>query len=440
MQQAVNQPRSAVLDASPVPPATEAAPKRRFQLETFASLKYRDYRYLWIGTCILSAGQWIQNVTVGWLLYDLTGSSLLLGLLNGMRALPFLLIGPMAGVIADRMDRRMLMIQVQWVLAFTALAMGVLVTGGWVQPWHVFVFAAITGVGWTLIQPVRQALVPSVVPKQDLANAVALTSAGFNANKILGPVFGGMLIASMGAGGNFFFQAAAYAGVVAMVYMMSLRTEVANTKRASAWADLKEGVGYVWSNPMILALMTTSLVPNLLAFPLQTLMPVFQKDVLHVSPFELGLMLGAPGIGAVTSTLVLASFGSRLQRKGWVMLIALALWGVLMIAFAATTDLMWALVTLVGIGACQMAFMANNNTILQMTVPNELRGRVMSLYMLVQGITPAGALFAGALTAGIGAPSTVMVMGALCSVLGLLAGWRTPLLRQWTERAAVANN
>ena len=133
-----------------------------------------------------------------------------------------------------------------------------------------------------------------------------------------------------------------------------------------------------------------------------------------------------------------ASFGSRLQHKGVVMLVALALWGVLMIAFAATTDLLWALVTLVGIGACQMAFMANNNTILQMTVPNELRGRVMSLYMLVQGITPAGALFAGAMTAAFGAPTTVMVMGVLCSGLGLLAGWRTPLLRQWTEHQAVA--
>ena len=281
----------------------------------------------------------------------------------------------------------------------------------------------------------RQALVPSVVPKQDLANAVALTSAGFNANKILGPVFGGMLIASMGAGGNFFFQAAAYAGVVAMVYMMSLRTEVANTKRASAWADLKEGVGYVWSNPMILALMTTSLVPNLLAFPLQTLMPVFQKDVLQLGPDALGLMLGAPAIGALVATLTLASLAGRLEHKGRVLLVSMVAWGVCLFLFSRSTTLPLAVLSLIGVGACQVTYNSTNNTILQMIVPAELRGRVMSIYFLDQGLQPAGALMGGFATAQLGAPMAVSLMGLSVILLGIFIALRVPRLRSWTHTA-----
>ena len=199
-------------------PAETVSPRPRFQ--TFSSLRHLDFRYLCAGTFMMSAGQWIQQVTLGWLVYELTGNSVLLGALNGLRALPFLVTGPMAGVAADRMDRQKLMLRTQYLLIATAIVMGGLVVSGWLQVWHIFVFTLITGIGWTFSEPVRQSLIPSVVPKAELANAIALNSGGFNLMKIIGPALGGVMIALFGAGGNFFVQSAAYVGVLVMIYLM----------------------------------------------------------------------------------------------------------------------------------------------------------------------------------------------------------------------------
>ena len=198
-------------------PVEAASPP--FRLQTFSSLRHLDFRYLCSGTFMMSAGQWIQQVTLGWLVYDLTGNSMLLGALNGLRALPFLVTGPMAGVAADRMDRKKLLLRTQWILIVTALAMGVLVASGWLQVWHIFLFTLVTGVAWTFTEPVRQSMIPSIVPKKDLANAIALNSGGFNLMKVMGPALGGAMIALFGAGGNFFVQAIAYVGVLVMIYL-----------------------------------------------------------------------------------------------------------------------------------------------------------------------------------------------------------------------------
>jgi MFS family permease len=262
----------------------------------FASLRHKNFRYLWTGTIFMSAGQWIQQVTLGWLVYDLTGSSVLLGVLNGVRALPFLIVGPSAGVAADRMDRRKLLLGIQALLLLSALAMGVLVVSGLVEVWHIFVFSAITATAWSVNQPLRQTLVANVVPKRDLMNAVALNSLGFNVTKVLGPALGGALIAAFGAGGNFFIQALAYVSVLAAIYAMQVPSGGAAARQASVFANLKEGLQYVRSNQVVLALMISALVPNIFAMPYQALMPVFQKDVLQVGPGALGLMMAAPGI------------------------------------------------------------------------------------------------------------------------------------------------
>ncbi len=269
--------------------------RQRFRFQTFSSLRHTDFRYLCSGTFMMSAGQWIQQVTLGWLVYDLTGNSMLLGSLNGLRALPFLVTGPMAGVAADRMDRKRLLLRTQWVLIVTAVLMGALVASGLLQVWHVFVFTLITGIAWTFTEPVRQSMIPSLVPKEDLANAIALNSGGFNLMKIIGPALGGLMIALFGAGGNFFVQAIAYSGVLLMIYWMHVPPTSERARRSSAMANLKEGFAYVWSTPAVLALMTLAYVPRIFAVPYQTLMPVFQKDVLKVGPEGLGILMAAPG-------------------------------------------------------------------------------------------------------------------------------------------------
>jgi len=394
-----------------------------------ASLHYRDFRLLWTGTVFMSAGQWIQQVTLGWLTYDLTGSSILLGVLNGVRALPFLIVGPSAGVAADRMDRRRLLLGIQALLLISAVMMGVIVSSGGIELWHIFAFSVVTATVWSFNQPLRQALVANVVPRHDLMNAVALNSLGFNMTKVVGPALGGVLIATFGPGGNFFVQALAYVGVLAAIFAMRPPPQSVPLGQSSAFADLKEGLVYVRSTPVVLALMVSALVPNIFAMPYQALMPVFQKDVLRVGPEALGLMLAAPGVGAVAAALILASVAAQVRRKGILLLIALNLLGVCLIWFSQMTALPLALVALAGLGGCQILYAATTNTMLQIIVPDELRGRVTSIYMLDHGLSPIGALMAGVSTQFVGAPTTVAMMGAAVIVLAAVVAWRIPQLR-----------
>ncbi len=414
---------------APLDTATTATPARA-RFRTFSSLRHADFRYLWTGTVMMSAGQWVQQVTLGWLLYDLTGNSVLLGALNGLRALPFLVTGPMAGVAADRMDRRKLLLGTQWVLIATAVIFGGLVWSPYLHVWHIFVFTLITGVAWTITEPVRMGLIPSAVPKDELANAVAINSGGFNMMKVLGPALGGALIAWVGAAENFFVQAVAYAGVLWMIYRMNVPPQRAEARHTSALANLKEGFAYVWSTPAVFALMALAYVPRIFAVPYQTLMPVFQKDVLKIGPEGLGLLMAAPGIGAVIAILTLASMGNRIKRQGRFLVGSIFVLGAAIILFSQITWFPLALVMLVIVGIFQMFFLASTATMLQMIVPDELRGRVLSLYMLDRGFMPLGALFAGTSAHFIGAPTTVAIMGAIVIVLTALVAWRIPVIRQ----------
>ena len=379
---------------------------------------------------LMSAGQWIQQVTLGWLLYELTGSSVLLGVLNGFRTVPFLISSPIAGVAADRMDRRKLLLSSEYVLVGTALAMGALVASGGLQVWHLFLFTLITGSAWSFSEPVRHTLVPNLVPKEELMNAVALHSAGFNLMKVVGPTLGGFLIALFGPAGNFFVQGAAYASVVLTLYLMAVPPTPPQALRASVAANLKEGLAYIWSTPAVLVLLVVDMVPRVFAVPYQTLMPIFQKDVLGVGPEGLGMLLAAPGLGAVLAMLLLATFADRVKRKELLLPTALILLGVFLVLFSRMTSFSLALLVLVGVGGCQIAFMATTNSLLQMTIPDRLRGRVMSIYMLDRGFIPVGSLFAGVTAHFVGAPATVSLMGSVVILLALLVAWRVPLLRK----------
>lgn len=413
-----------------IEPTAENKLPPSFFAQTFSSLRHASFCHLFVGTVFMSAGQWIQNVTLGWLVYDLTGSSVLLGMLNGLRALPFLITSPIAGVVADRTNRRTILIVCQYVLMMTAISMGILVTAGFVQVWQVFTFTLITAVAWSFVDPVRQSMVPTLVPKEDLMNAVALNSAAFNMTKVIGPSIGGLLIAAFGAGGNFFVQSAAYIGVLLSLYWMTVPSNSTEARRSSAMANLKEGMNYVWGNPAVFALMTSALIPRIIAMPYQALMPVFQKDVLQVGPEGLGLLLAAPGLGASLAGFALATLSSRLKRQGLVLIISLIGLGTGLNIFAWTTSFPLALTVLVALGACQVFYMATTNTMLQVIVPDHLRGRVMSIYMLDRGLMPLGSMTAGISAHWIGAPATVSYMGLAVIVLAVLLAWRAPVVRK----------
>lgn len=407
----------------------EEAPSR-FRLRTFSSLRHRDFQYLWTGTLLMSAGQWIQQVTLGWLLYDLTGSSVLLGMLNGVRMLPFLVAGPIAGVAADRTDRRKLMLNAEYVLVLSTLAMGGLVASGMLQVWHLFLFTLVTGVAWSFNEPVRHSLVPNIVPKRELVNAVALNSMGFNLNKVMGPALAGFLIALFGAAGNFFVQGFAYAGVLVTVYLMHVPPTPDQARKSSVFSNLKEGLVYVWSSPVVLTIMVADLLARIFVVPYQVLMPIFQKDVLGVGPEGLGILMAAPGLGGVLALLLLASIAHSFRRKGLLLTWCMVLLGIFLILFSWTNSFPLAILTLVGVGGFQMLFMATTNAMLQMIVPDALRGRVMSIYMLDRGIVPAGSMLAGVAAHFIGAPATVGMMGSIVILVAVLVAWRLPLIRE----------
>lgn len=401
----------------------------RARIPTIASLYHANYRLLWSGTCFMSAGQWIQQVTLGWLIYDLTGSAALLGILGAVRTLPFLVVSPVAGVVADRINRRLLMIWAELFLVAAAFLMGLLVASGRVQVWHLFVFTITTGVAWSFNQPARMAIVPSTVPKEDLMNAMTLNSFAFNLTKVVGPFLGGVLIANFGAGGNFFVQAATYLGVVLVVYLMRLPPQQPSGAQ-SAFAGLREGFDYVLKTPSVLALLLLSLIPSILAIPYISLMPVFAKDVLGVGPDGLGIMLAAPGLGAVVSTLFLATIATKIRNMGRFLLTSLTLLGISLMLFSQTTSLPQALVALMGVGGFHIFLASATNATLQQIVPDALRGRVMSLYMLDVGLAPIGTLLGGLSTQVFGGPFTVLVMGGLIIVLSAFVAFRIPQVRQ----------
>jgi predicted MFS family arabinose efflux permease len=396
---------------------------------TFTSLHHRDFALLWLSTAVMSAGQWLQQVTVSWLVFEMTGSAFQLGLISGMRMAPFIFTSLVSGVLADRVDRRKLMLVTQVYLVTCTLAMGVLLLSGRAEVWHLYAFTFISGLGWSFTGPVRQALVPALVPREDLLNAISLTSAAFNLTRMIGPAVGGFLLTAFGGGGNFLIEAILYAGVILLIWPLHVPSVPPRTDAGGAWASMIEGVRYVRSNATVLWLLLLALVPMTLGLAsYQGLLPIFAADVFHLQAGGFGIMLAASGLGSFLATLVVAGAGN-LRHKWVVQLGALGALGLLMILFGVTRWLPLALLFLLLAGAAQMAYMTINQTLLQMQITDDMRGRVTSLYMLNNGLVPGFAFAAGAVAALIGAPATLCLMGALIAAATALAALRLTHLR-----------
>ncbi|HLF71607.1 MAG TPA: MFS transporter [Dehalococcoidia bacterium] len=404
-----------------------AGQTRATRLSTFHSLAYRDYRLLWTGTLFASAGQWIQQITVPWLAYDMTNSIFLLGAINGFRALPVLILGPFGGVAADRVERKWLLQSTQYLLLVATAILAAIIFLGQLHVWHLFAFTFVTGIAWAFNNPVRQSVVPNLVPRESLLNALALNSAAFNVTRAFGPTIGGVLLVVLGPGENFVLQALAYVCVILLVVPMVVPPS-ARLSEASVRENLIEGARYVWNEPQLRLQMTLALVPMVIGMPYMTLLPVFAKDILHHGPSGFGLLMSATGVGAVLGTLTLASL-SNLRNKGLVLFGAIFAMGLTIVAFALSQNFLLSMAILVVAGACQMVYLTMNQTLLQMIVPDHLRGRVMGIYMLNMGLMPLGALFAGTTASAIGAPTAAAIMGGSVSLLSLVIFLRAKNLR-----------
>jgi MFS family permease len=414
------------IQAQAAPASGAGAPPKR--MGTFYALRFRDFQFLWAGTMFSSLGQWIQQTTLGWVVYDLTGSTSLLGAINGVRSLPMLFFGPLGGVAADRMNRKALLVGTQAFLMIVSFALAVGLFFGAVRTWHLFVFTFLTGVAWAFNMPVRQSVMFNVVPRFAVPNAVALNSAAFNVTRILGPSAAGFLISALGPEGNFMVQSAAYLGVTASMFMIAVPALQNSAAKKSVMNNLGEGMRYVAKDKIVLTLMLMGLFPVFFAMPYVALLPVFAKDVFGGGPKGFGFLLSALGVGGLLGGLITASLG-RFERRGLMQLAAMAVFGGGLVLFSFMHTMWTGAAMLVITGCTQMIFMTTNQTLLQLNIPDEMRGRITSIYMLDQGLVPLGTLMAGVAAEYLGAPRVVTVMGVVCVGLAVVIFTWMPRVR-----------
>lgn len=397
----------------------------------FHSLGFRNFRLLWVSNLFGSAGMWIQMTTLGWLVFDLTGSSTLLGAMNGVRAIPLLLLAPIAGVVADRVSRRTLMIVLNATIMVIVLALAVGLTLDRVAIWHLFAFTIIGGAIQVFYMPVQQTVIFDLVPRPSIPNAVALGSASFNVTRVLGPSLAGFLIAALGPQGNFFVQGAAYFGVTLTIFMIAIPArKAASGARTSMQGNFLEGIRYVARTPLVRMLLLVGMIPPLLVVPsMMALMPVFAKNVFHGGPGTLGLLMSASGLGGLIGALFAASLGN-FERRGLLQLGSLGMASLALVGFAVSPSLVMAIPLLIVAGFCEMMYMTTTQTMLQLSLPDNMRGRITGLFMLNMGLMPLGSLAAGIAADWVGARVVVAAASGAALVLAVLIACFVPLLRR----------
>jgi MFS family permease len=403
----------------------------RLRTRTFSALvKYPNYRLYWFGALASNVGTWTQMVAQGWLVYQLTGSAFYLGMVGFASAIPTLFLSLFGGVLADRFERRRLMVGTQtgsMILAFILAALTLL---GHITVWHIMTIAFLNGIVNSLNAPVRQTIISDLVAKEDLTNAIAINSTQFQVSRTLGPALAGVLVALVGPGWCFFINGLSFVAVIAALLAMTVPPLPPRKTRTSMLANVREGIVYVRGNGTLLALLSLAVVPSLFAMPYQALMPIFASDVLGTDARGLGLLGSASGFGAVVGALAVASLGKGAAR-GRLMLGAITLFGLGLILFALSRSMLISLLILVGVGVASMAYNALNQSFIQMQAADEMRGRVMSLLTLTTfGLQPFGQLGIGTAAQLLGPSAAVLASGAVCAALALWMFARRPTIRR----------
>lgn len=419
--------------------STDAAAEAGLNIgRVLRALRHRNYRLFLGGQLISLIGSWMQTVAQSWLVYRLTGSSMLLGLVGFAGQIPVFILSPAGGAVADRANRQRVVIAAQAVMMVLALLLAGLTLAGVVRLWHIFVLAVLLGVANAFDIPARQAFLVEMVGKTDLMNAIALNSSMFNGARIVGPAVAGVLVAAIGEGWCFFANGISYVAVIAGLLMMRLEPRPAPASRKSPLADVVEGFLFVIRTGPVHALLILLGVMSLAAMPYVVLMPIFADRVLNGGPQGLGLLLTASGVGALAGALLVAARHGVKGLGKWVAA-ASAGFGVSLILFGLSRSFWLSALLLLPVGFSLMVQMASSNTLIQTMVPDELRGRVMSVYsMMFIGMAPFGALLAGALAERIGAPATVMAGGTVSLLGAIVFRLRWPALRAQARELIVA--
>lgn len=418
-------------------PATPENQSRGLRV-IFRALAYRNFKLFFSGQIISLVGKWMQMVARAWLVYRLTGSPVLLGLVGFAGQVPVFLLAPIGGAVADRHNRHHIVIATQATSMVLTLVLAALTIGGVVRVWHIMTIAALLGVVNAFDVPARQAFIVELVGREDLLNAIALNSSMFNFARVVGPALAGIVIAAVGEGWCFFADGVSYVAVIAGLLLMKVTPRVHDAQRPSAISQITEGFRFVAHTPPIRALLILLGLVSLVGMPYAVLMPIFAEDILHSGPRGLGLLMGAAGVGALVGALTLAGRRNVRGLGRWVAFAALGFGGML-ITFTFSRAFWLSMLLLVPVGFAMMVQMASSNTLIQTMVPDRLRGRVMSLYsMTFIGMAPFGALLSGAVADRLGAPHTIAIGGAIVMMGAIVFYTQLPALRVEARRLIVA--
>src|SRR5579862_379541 len=379
------------------------------------ALRHRNFRLFVAGQSISLIGTWMTRVATSWLVYRLTGSALLLGIVGFAGQIPTFLFASFAGVLVDRLDRRKILVWTQTLACLQSFALAVLTLAHRINIHEILLLSILQGLINAFDMPGRQAfLMQMVEDKLDLGNAIAINSSMVNMARLIGPALAGLIIGAAGEGYCFTIDGVSYLAVIASLLMMRVKIAPSHDSRISMWHQLKEGWMYVSGFRPVRTILTLFALLSLMGMPFTVLMPIFASSMLHGGPHTLGFLLGASGIGALISAISLAL---RKNVRGLTMMIQVsaALFGFGLIGFGLSRALWLSLLLMLVVGFGMMQGMAASNTVIQTLIPEDKRGRVMSYYtMAFVGMAPFGSLLAGALAHKFGAPHAVMITGTFC--------------------------
>jgi MFS family permease len=408
--------------------AALASPRARLRnAETFTSLRNANFRLYWTGSFVSNFGTWMQAVAQGWLVYQLTGSTFMLGAVGFAQSIPFLFLAVFGGVLADRFERRRLMVWTQSALMLLAFLLAYLTLAGLVTVWQVLAIAFANGVVNAFNVPVRQSIISDLVERKDLANAIAMNSSQVQLSRFLGPALAGGMLALTSPGWCFLLNAVSFLAVIWTLLVMAV-PPLPPRQSQSPLRSVLEGLRYVRSKPTIAALLFMAAVPSLFALPYNQMLPAFAESVLDAGPSGLGLLQSAAGLGALVGALTVASLAGR--RNGALMLAAVVILGCGLMAFSASRLLWLSLPMLFVTGFASMSYNTLNQSFLQRLVDDDMRGRVLSLLtMTMFGLQPFGSMEVGTVATFVGPQIALGFGGVVCVVVAVLALWRWPTLR-----------
>jgi MFS family permease len=406
--------------AAPVDTAAAVSGRIESATGTFGSVRaYPMFRRLWAGAIASSIGQWMQSTALAWLALDLTDRSSFVGLVAFAAGLPFLAVSVPAGFLVDRFDRRWVLMTCQLLAASLAILLAIDVLAGFVKPWHLLIFAFLNGSLQATTNPAQQSIVPSLVPRRSLTNAIGLMGAGMNGTRVIGPTIAGTVIGLAGTGFAFLMQAAAL--LAALGLLLTVRfPDTSGPRAVTSLSSLLDGARTVAGHPDLRVLLILVSIPTFFLFPYLSFLSVFARDILDIGPEGMGALMAASGVGAVAGSLYIASRKSSLGSR--FLVLQTATYGAVIMTFALSERVLLSLCCLVAAGFLGASFVSAVNASLQHRINDDVRGRVLGIYMLTWGLMPLGALPMGLLSKRIGIQSALALAAGMSIFLtGMLA-------------------